>query len=298
MTMTTLPHHGRYDYRPIVGRTDYSWPEDRRLAIYLGVNHEVFAFGEGMGATLAPSKTEPDVMNFAWRDYGNRVGAWRFMEMFDRLELQTTALVNAALITQCPGLAEACRDRGDEIAAHGHSNAEAEGEQSEDEERAMIANVIGAFAGIGVRPRGWLGPWISESHRTPDLLEEAGFQYVLDWAHDDQPTRLRTRSGKGILSIPYSQEVNDIPSIIARQQEATTFAGMIGDTVEQLLSECDRRPSVLGIALHPYIMGQPHRALHLERVLTRLREADDPRIWWTTAGAVAEHVGALGGAGD
>lgn len=292
--MNELPHHGRYDYRPIVGRPDYSWPEERRLAIYLGVNHEVFAFGDGMGAELAPSKTEPDVMNFAWRDYGNRVGAWRFMELFDRLELKTTALVNSAIIKQCPGLAEACRDRGDEIAAHGRTNAQAEGEQSEEEERAMIARTLDEFAGIGVRPRGWLGPWISESHRTPDLLQEAGFDYVLDWAHDDQPTRLKTRSGKGILAIPYSQEVNDIPAVIARHQEATTFAGMIDDTVEQLLSECDRRPSVLGIALHPYIMGQPHRALQLDRVLTRLREADDRRIWWTTAGAIADHVAATG----
>jgi hypothetical protein len=112
--MSELPHHGRYDYKPIVGRPDYSWPEERRLAIYLGVNHEVFAFGDGMGAELAPSKTEPDVMNFAWRDYGNRIGAWRFMEMFDRLEIKTTALVNSSIITQCPGLAEACRDRGDD----------------------------------------------------------------------------------------------------------------------------------------------------------------------------------------
>jgi hypothetical protein len=206
--VTGLPHHGRYDYRPIVDRPDYSWPEGRRLAIYLGVNHEVFAFGEGMGATLAPAKTDPDVMNFAWRDYGNRVGAWRFMEMFDRLELTTTALVNSAIITHCPGLAEACRDRGDEIAAHGRTNAQAEGEQGEAEERAMIARALEEFDTIG--------PWISESHRTPDLLEEAGFEYLLDWAHDDQPTRLRTRSGKGILSVPYSQEINDIPSIIAR----------------------------------------------------------------------------------
>lgn len=292
--MAELAHHGRYDYRPIVGRPDFSWPEGRRLAIYLGVNHEVFAFGDGMGATLAPSRTQPDVMNFAWRDYGNRVGAWRFMAMFDRLGLTTTALVNSAIIAHCPGLAEACRDRGDEIAAHGRTNAQAEGELSEDEERAMIARTLDDFAAIGVRPRGWLGPWISESHHTPDLLEEAGFGYVLDWAHDDQPTRLRTRSGKGILSIPYSQEVNDIPSIIGRHQEATTFAGMIADTVEQLLGECDRRPSVLGIALHPYIMGQPHRALHLERVLAHLREADDRRIWWTTAGAIADHVAKTG----
>lgn len=288
--MTELPHHGRYEYVPIIGRPDHSWPEGRRLAVYLGVNHEVFAFGDGMGATLAPSKTDPDVMNFAWRDYGNRVGAWRFMEMFDRLELKTTALVNSAIITRCPGLAEACRDRGDEIAAQGRTNAQAEGHMSEGEEREMIARTLQEFEAIGVRPRGWLGPWISESKNTPDLLEEAGFDYVLDWAHDDQPTRLETRSGKGILSIPYSQEINDIPSIIARHQEADMFAGMIEDAVEQLLGECDRRPLVLGIALHPYIMGQAHRALHLDRALTRLREAADPRIWWTTAGAIADHM--------
>ncbi len=187
--MTELPHHGRYEYVPIIGRSDYSWPEGRRLAVYLGVNYEVFAFGDGMGATLAPSKTDPDVMNFAWRDYGNRVGAWRFMEMFDRLELKTTALVNSAIITRCPGLGEACRDRGDEIAAHGRTNAQAEGHMNEDEERSMIARTLEEFAAIGVRPHGWLGPWISESQNTPDLLEEAGFGYVLDWARDDHASR-------------------------------------------------------------------------------------------------------------
>ncbi len=288
--MKELPDHGRYAYRPIVGRPHYSWPDGRRLAIYLGVNHEVFGFGEGLGAALAPAQNDPDVMNYAWRDYGNRVGAWRFMEMFDRLELTTTALVNSAILTTCPGLAEACRDRGDEIAAHGHTNAQAQGTLREDDERAMIAQTLAAFDRIGVRPTGWLGPWISESHRTPDLLDEAGFRYVLDWAHDDQPVRLATRSGRGILSVPYSQEINDIPAIVGRHQEASTFAAMIGDAVEQLLGECDRRPVVLGIALHPYVMGQPHRALHLDRVLTRLREAADSRIWWTTAGAIADHV--------
>ena len=262
--------------------------------MYLGVNHEVFGFGDGLGATLAPSQSDPDVMNYAWRDYGNRVGAWRFMEMFDRLELKTTALINSAVLDACPGLAEACRDRGDEIAAHGHSNAQAQGQMKEDEERTMIARTLEAFERIGVRPTGWLGPWISESHRTPDLLDEAGFRYVLDWAHDDQPVRLATRSGRGILSVPYSQEINDIPAIVGRHQEASTFAAMIGDAIEQLLGECDRRPVVLGIALHPYVMGQAHRALYLERVLTHLREAADPRIWWTTAGAIADHVATNG----
>lgn len=286
-------HHGRYAYRPIVGRPDYDWPGGRRLAIYFGVNYEVFDFGGGLGPELAPAQTDPDVMNYAWRDYGNRVGAWRFFDLFDRLALRTTALLNADVLDRCPGLAEACRDRGDEIAAHGGTNATAQGSLAHPRETQMIADVTERLATLGVRPTGWLGPWISESDATPDLLAENGYRYVLDWAHDDQPTRLATSHG-GLLSIPYSQEINDLPAIIARKQEATTFAAMIRDGVEQLLSECDRRPLVLGIALHPYIMGQAHRVPALARVLTELRAANDPRIWWTTAGDIAAHVEANG----
>ncbi len=283
--------HGRYPYRPITDRPVYDWPGGKRLALYLGVNHEVFRFGDGHGAELAPAKTQPDVMNYAWRDYGNRVGVWRLFDLFDRLGLRTTALLNADVLDQCPGLAEACRDRGDEIAAHGATNAEAQGDLSRAEEARLIADVTDRLAALGVRPTGWLGPWISESADTPDLLAEAGYRYVLDWAHDDQPVRLSTAHGD-LLSVPYSQEINDIPAIIGRKQEAETFAAMIDAAVEQLLSECDRRPVVLGIALHPYIMGQAHRVPALARVLTRLREADDPRIWWTTAGEIAAHVAA------
>ena len=282
-------HHGRYAYSAINDRPDYDWPGGRRLAIYFGVNYEVFDFKGGLGAELAPSQTEPDVMNYAWRDYGNRVGAWRLFDLFDRLQLRTTALLNGDVIDRCPGLAEACRDRGDEIAAHGGTNAAAQGDLSAHRERAMIADVTERLATLGTRPTGWLGPWISESENTPDLLAAEGYRYVLDWAHDDQPTRLRTKTGS-LLSVPYSQEINDIPAIIARRQEAETFAAMIRAAVTQLLSECDRRPVVLGIALHPYIMGQAHRVPALASVLTALRKADDSRIWWTTAGDIAAHV--------
>lgn len=291
MPVTELNDHGRYPYSSIVDREDFSWPEGKRLAIYFGVNHEVFSFGEGLGAELAPSQSKPDVMNFAWRDYGNRVGAWRFIELFDRLELKTTALVNAALIDKCRPLAEALRDRGDDIAAHGMTNAEAPGTLTIDEERMMIARCIERFDALGVRPTGWLAPWISESTDTPDLLADAGFTHILDWAHDDQPTRINTRDGRNLLAIPYSQEINDIPAIIGRQQEAAQFVGMMEDAITQLLAECDVRPLVLGIALHPYVMGQSHRFLHLARTLTKLREKADSRIWWTTATEIAEHRG-------
>ena len=287
------PNHDRYEYRPITNRPDYDWPGGRRLAIYVGVNYEVFDFGGGLGPKLAPSQTEPDVMNYAWRDYGNRVGAWRLFDLFDRLKLRTTALLNADVLDRCPGLAEACRDRGDEIAAHGSTNAKAQGNMFGLREDSLITDVTERLATLGIRPSGWLGPWISESKHTPDLLAKNGYRYVLDWAHDDQPTRLSTKYG-GLLSVPYSQEINDLPAIIERHQEAETFAAMIRAGVEQLLSECDRRPLVLGIALHPFIMGQAHRVPALARVLTELREADDPRIWWTTAGDIAGHVEAHG----
>lgn len=286
-------HHHRYPYRPITDRPVYDWPGGARLALYFGVNHEVFDFGGGLGAELAPSQTDPDVMNYAWRDYGNRVGVWRLFDLFDRLNLRTTALLNADVLDRCPGLAKACRDRGDEIAAHGGSNAAAQGHMHRHGEDRMIRDVTERLAALGTRPTGWLGPWISESRHTPDLLAKEGYSYVLDWAHDDQPTRLATREGS-LLSIPYSQEINDIPAIIQRRQEAETFAGMIRSAVDQLLSECDRRPLVLGIALHPYIMGQAHRVPPLARVLTALREANDPRIWWTTAGEIAAYVTANG----
>ncbi|WP_312488548.1 polysaccharide deacetylase family protein [Sphingomonas sp.] len=280
---------GRYPFRAITQRPVYDWPGGRRLALYFGVNYEVFDFDGGLGPELAPSQTEPDVMNYAWRDYGNRVGAWRLFDMFDRLELKTTALLNAEVLDRCPGLAEACRDRGDEIAAHGRTNAKAQGALSATDERAMIDDVTDRLAALGTRPTGWLGPWISESAATPDLLKAAGYRYVMDWAHDDQPTRMATRHGD-LLSVPYSQEINDLPAVIQRRQEATGFAAMIRDAVTQLLTEADRRPLVLGIALHPYIMGQAHRVPPLARVLEELRRAGDPRIWWTTAGAIAEHV--------
>jgi len=282
-------HHNRYPYRSIIDRPDYSWPKGHRLAIYFGVNYEVFDFEGGLGPQLAPSKTEPDVMNYAWRDYGNRVGAWRLFDLFDRLKLRTTALLNADVLDRCPGLAEACRDRGDEIAAHGGSNAEAQGKMTKRGERAMIAEVTERLTAWGARPTGWLGPWISESRYTPDLLAAEGYCYVLDWAHDDQPTRLSTDNGS-ILSVPYSQEINDLPAVIERKQEGESFAAMLQAAITQLLSECDRRPVVLGVALHPYIMGQAHRVPALAKVLETLRDADDPRIWWTTAGAIADHI--------
>jgi peptidoglycan/xylan/chitin deacetylase (PgdA/CDA1 family) len=292
--MDPLKSHGRYAYSAITDRPDFSWPEGRRLAVYLGMNLECFEFGAGLGAELAPGGPQPDVLNYAWRDYGNRVGAWRMLEMFDRLGVPTTALVNSALYAEAPGLAEAFAARGDEIAGHGRTNAERQGVLPEAEESALIAEATGVLtARTGTAPKGWLGPWISQSAVTPDLLDEAGYEYLLDWCHDDQPTWMQTRAGR-ILSVPYPQELNDIPQIVGRKLEGADFGAMIRDAFDVMLEESARRPLVMGIALHGYLMGHPHRLRHLEDALRHLQAAGGDRVWWTTAGAINTHYRALG----
>jgi peptidoglycan/xylan/chitin deacetylase (PgdA/CDA1 family) len=287
-----LRSHGRYDYSGISERADYTWPEGRRLALYLGINLEHFAFGEGLGAELAPGGPQPDVLNFAWRDWGNRVGAWRMLELLDELGLPASILVNSAMYDYAPSLMAAIRARGLEIVGHGRTNSERQSVLDETAERALIAEATATIARHeGQAPRGWLSPWIAESHATPDLLKEAGYAYTLNWCMDDQPVWLRTRAGP-LLAIPYPQEANDIPSIVARKDGAAQFADILIDSFDEMLAQSARQPLVMGIALHPYIVGQPHRLKHLRRALQHiLRERD--RIWLTTAGAIHDHVAAL-----
>lgn len=287
-----LPSHGRYDYHPIVGRPDYTWPGGRRLAVYIAVNLEHFAFGEGLGAELAPGGPQPDVLNFAWRDYGNRVGTWRLLAAADKFDLPLSVLINSAMYDYAPQLIAAHRERGDEIVGHGITNSVRQGILPEPEECALIAEATAAIARHeGAQPRGWLSPWISESRVTPDLLQEAGYTYSLNWCMDDQPVWMRTRNGR-ILSVPYPQELNDIPMIVGRKIEGKMFADMIVDTFDEMLEQSHEQPLVLGLALHPYIVGQPHRLRHLRRALAHIA-ARRPDIWLTTAGGIADRCAEL-----
>ncbi|MGG7566739.1 polysaccharide deacetylase family protein [Rhodovulum sp. DZ06] len=289
----TLPSHGRFDYSPITDRPDFTWPGGKRLAVYLGVNLEHFAFGEGLGAELAPGGPQPDILNHAWREYGNRVGAWRMLELLDALDLPATVLVNSALYDHAPQLMDAHRARGDEIAGHGRTNSERQSEMDPAAEAAMIAEATAAIAKAeGAPPRGWLSPWIAESAATPDLLAGAGYAYTLNWCMDDQPVWMRTASGP-LLSAPCPQEVNDIPAIVARKDGAAQFADMIVDNFDEMLEQSRGQPLVMGVALHPYIVGQPYRLRHLRRALTHIAQRRE-EVWITTAGEIAEHFAGLG----
>ena len=286
-----MPTHGRYPYSPIIERVPFEWPGGKRLAVYIGLNLEWFAFGEGLGAELAPGGPQPDVLNYAWRDYGNRVGVFRLAELFGQHALPISLLVNAQMIEQAPQALAVFPDA--EMVAHGRTNSERQGGLLEADERVLIKETTEVLERhFGRRPYGWLGPWISQSLHTPDVLQEAGYTYLLDWCHDDQPVWMKTRGGR-ILSVPYPQELNDIPQIVARKREGAEFANMIVDTFEVMRAESERRPLVMGIALHAYIVGWPHRFKHLARAIKHLISEADEKVWFTTSGAIAAHAASL-----
>jgi peptidoglycan/xylan/chitin deacetylase (PgdA/CDA1 family) len=288
--MRPLRSHGRYGYSAIHRRSDYGWPEGRRLALYVGFNVEHFEFGAGLGARLAPSG-DPDVLNYAWRDYGSRVGVWRCLDLFGELNWPLGALINTSIYDYCPEVVAAFRERGDEIIGHGHTNAERQGDMTEAQEAELIRYCTRRITEEERRaPRGWLSPWISESHVTCDLLKQAGYEYTLNWCHDDQPTLLTTAHGP-LWAIPYPQEINDIPAVVVRQAGAEEFAQMILTCYEEMLDQSARQPLVMGIALHPYVVGQPHRLRALRRVLKHI--AMDGRAWMTTPGAIKNHVAGI-----
>jgi allantoinase len=293
-----LPHHGRFEYQAIHKRKTYRWPNGAGLAVYLGFNIEHFAFGEGLGAGIGPASPQPDVLNYSWREYGNRVGAWRCLELFDSLGLPSAAIINTALYDHCPDLIAACVARGDELVGHGHSNAERQGVLDEASERLLLKQCRERmFKESDQAPNGWLSPWISESHLTPDLLAEIGYGYTLNWCHDDQPMPMKTRNGSALWAVPYPQELNDIPMIMGRQMDGKDFAQMIIDQLDEMLDQTramNSAPLVMGIALHPYIIGQPYRLRHLRRALQHVAAARDRgEVWMTKPGEIFRHVIAL-----
>jgi len=289
--MSKLPGHERYPYSAITQRAGYDWPGGKRLAVYLGLNLEHFSFGEGLGAALGPASPHPDVLNHSWREYGNRVGAWRMLDLFETLKVPTGVILNTSMYDHAPELVEAFVKRGDEMIGHGHTNSHRQGTLAEAEERALLVSCRERIRqASGKAPRGWLSPWISESALTPDLLAEAGYRYTLNWCHDDQPTRFATRSGP-IWSIPYPQELNDIPMIMARQMDASDFCDMIVDNFDEMLEQSKGQPLVMGIAMHAYILGQPYRLRHLRRALQHI--ASTKNAWITTPGAILDHVESL-----
>jgi peptidoglycan/xylan/chitin deacetylase (PgdA/CDA1 family) len=289
-----LRSHDRYAYSPIGERPLYDWPNGNgtRLAVYIALNVEVFPFGEGLAPELNPRQPEPDITNYTWRDWGNRVGIWRLLDLFDEFSMPLTVNMNTAIYDECPQIAAALRARGAEIIGHGRSNAERQSDMDEATERAMIDEVTARIAHEeGKPPAGWMGPWVSETVRTPDLLKEAGYSYVMDWAMDEQPVWLGTRAGP-LLALPYARPTNDISALHGAKVAPAVWGDMLIDQFDEMLrqSEAGRRePLLFNLSLHPYLVGHAFRLTHLRRAVAHIA-ANRERVWVARAGDIAAHA--------
>jgi peptidoglycan/xylan/chitin deacetylase (PgdA/CDA1 family) len=200
--------------------------------------------------------------------------------------------MNTAIYEMAPDIPERLRKRGDEILGHGVTNSDEQGHLSEDAERALIGEVTATIARHeGRAPTGWMSPWLSNSEVTLDLLQEAGYRYVMDWTMDDQPIWVRTRKGR-ILALPYPIEVNDTRGIVWYRYSSSEFADMIVDQFDELLEQSVRQPLVCPISLHPFVTGRPYRIRQIRRAFEHILQHRD-LIWLTRPRDICAHVESL-----
>ncbi|MEV7194282.1 polysaccharide deacetylase family protein [Streptomyces sp. NPDC093510] len=275
-----------YDYSPITERERFSWPGGARVAFYVGLNIEHFQLGTpSTSLNEATAALVPDPLNHGWREYGVRVGIWRVMQALDRHGVRASALLNSAVCEHYPQIVEAGLARDWAWLAHGRDNSTLQAGMTEEDERGYLIGVVETIEkATGQRPRGWLGPALTETFRTPALLAELGLGYVLDWTNDDQPYPLNI---PGMLSVPYSVELNDLGLFTMHGMTGPDFVQLVKDQVDQLYDDSAAGGRVMALALHPFVIGQAFRTKYLDQALEYV--VNHPGVWTATSDEIAEH---------
>ncbi len=279
----------RYDYSPIIDRPAIKWPNGARVAFWIAPNVEHYEYLPEFDGLRDPwpRVPYPDVQQYAFRDYGNRVGFWRMLEPLDKYGIKCCVSLNLAVLEHYPEIKDAMVERDWDFMSHGIYNTRYLNTLSEEQEREFYRDCIATLKReTGKDLKGMLGPALSNSDRTPDLMAEAGLIYHTDWNHDDQPVPIRVNSGK-LISVPYSVELNDSGMFTRTPNEADYFAQICKDQFDRLYQEGAESGRVMCIALHPFLIGQPHRVKYLEDILAYIMGHDG--VWQTTADEIAEY---------
>lgn len=284
---------GRFHYSPISTRPKYAWPGGKKLALYVAVNVEHFPFGEQGGPDLDRATQPWSQRSWLWREYGNRVGAWRLMDLFDELKLPVGVIANTAIYDHCPEVLAAHTKRGDELISHGRNQVERQIEMSLEQEREMVRDVTRMMTERnGVKPVGWMSPYLTPSANTTDLIAEAGYSYCMDWGLcDEQPFWVTSNAGP-ILAMPYPIELNDQPAVVYRRNTGAEYAEMLVDNFDELLRKSEGTPLVYAISIHTFILGQPYRLARFRRALQHMLAHRD-RIWFTVPKDICSYYTAL-----
>jgi peptidoglycan/xylan/chitin deacetylase (PgdA/CDA1 family) len=272
----------RLRYSPIAGRAPLKLPGGARMVVWTIVNVEEWDIHRPMPRTVltppAGGSPKPDIPNWAWHEYGNRVGFWRMLEVLDALKIRAVLAINGAAIGRYEPIARAALQREWEFMGHGYTQRNMQAVEDEREDIRKTTEAIRAFTGRA--PRGWLGPGLTETWDTPDILAEQGYGYVCDWVLDDQPLWLNTRT-RPIVSVPYTQECNDVAMMLIQHHKASEYLDRALDQFEQLYADSKQGESarVMALVVHPYIVGAPHRLRYYRQALEHIRKRDDVLFW-------------------
>ena len=279
----------RVDYSPIIDRPAIRWPNGARVALWIAPNIEHYEYLPDYDGFRDPwpRTPYPDVQQYSHRDYGNRVGFWRMLEVLDKHGIRACASLNMAVLEHYPEIGEAMVERNWDFMSHGIYNTRYLTTYTEDQEREFYRDCIDTLRRhTGKQLKGMLGPAITGTVRTPDLMAEAGLIYHTDWVHDDQPVPIKVRSGR-LVSVPYSGELNDSPLFMKNHYEGDYFQRICNAQFDQLYKEGAESGRVMCIALHPYAIGKPHRVKYLDQILSYIMSHEG--VWQTTADQIAEY---------
>jgi peptidoglycan/xylan/chitin deacetylase (PgdA/CDA1 family) len=270
----------RLPYSAIVDRPPLKLPGGARIIVWPIVNVEVWDINRPMPRQVLPPPTNtthlPDVPHWSWHEYGNRVGFWRLKEALDTLGITPTLSINARVCIDYERIARACRDSGWEFMGHSYDQRPI---HLEPDQRATIQKAVSVIKDYtGKQPVGWLGPGLTQTLYTPDLLAEAGIRYIADWVLDDEPCDIKTAHGT-MVTMPYTVELNDISMMMVGLHPAAEFETRCMDYFERVHAEGAKRPKVMAIAVHPYISGVPHRIKYFERVFQFLKKQEGVLFW-------------------
>ena len=274
----------RYDYLPSVGRGELKWPDDARIALWVCPNIEYFHIDKPL--TSATSPHLPDIQSYSLRDYGSRIGVFRIMEVLDKHGIRASVLLNSDVCERHPAIIEEGKKRQWEWLGHGITNNLRLNHYPLEEERAVIRKVRDTItASTGAPPKGWLGPGLAETFNTPDHLAAEGFEYICDWACDDQPVPMRVRSGR-MIALPYQQGVNDISLLMHSNQTPEAYLQQVCDQFDTLYKEVSESGRVMAIPIHPFITGLPYRIKYLDKALDYICSHEG--VWRATGWEIAD----------
>jgi allantoinase len=278
----------RYEDSFIFERKPFKWPGNKTLAVWIVPNVEVWHYDSPAGTGVSPNVRNivPDVINYAWREYGMRVGLWRIADSLDAAGVKATVALNSAVAEAHPKALQEMRKRGWEFMGHGITNSENLAGLNLEKERELIQTVLKTIEqATGQRPRGWLGSGLAETYNTLDILAEEGVIYCGDWNNDDQPYPMKVKQGR-MFSIPYCMEINDIPLFIRKGYTGEQYFRSVVDQFDTLYADSAKQPRVMGIPLHPMIVGQPLRIKYLQRALAHMRKHE--RVWFATGSEIID----------